>query len=331
MAWTQTYTNLNYLFAGLYPFKNDAYALAVKAKLTAHNIAFVDKPVTNWFNIIQQADHQSRVSDLVNAALQDFPDNISLQAALDGALTGIKPIEFSNADQWKDVDANAVDQYEKIIGKESTLLDIAYLEIGLLRSKSVGRVVLPDGSTGSGFLIDNNILVTNNHVISSAGEAAECKVQFNYQRNPDGLALKMTEYDLDPDNGFATSPKEKDDWTAVKVKGDANAKWGALAMKPNQTEKNSRVTIIQHPNGLHKQIALHHNYVRYADDNIVQYLTDTLPGSSGSPVFDTDWQLIALHHSGGNLREPGTKRIAFRNEGIHINKVISGIQKAGMM
>jgi V8-like Glu-specific endopeptidase len=147
----------------------------------------------------------------------------------------------------------------------------------------------------------------------------------------EGLALKMTEFDFDPDNGFATSPKEAHDWTAIKLKGDANSYWGALKMKPNTIEKNNRVSIIQHPNGLHKQIAIHHNFVRYVDDQIVQYLTDTLPGSSGSPVFDDYWNLIALHHSGGNIREPGTKRIAFRNEGIHINQVIEGLKNANML
>ncbi len=59
----------------------------------------------------------------------------------------------------------------------------------------------------------------------------------------------------------------------------------------------------------------------------VQYLTDTLPGSSGSPVFDTDWNLIALHHSGGWLTEPNaaTKSTYYRNEGIAIDSIIQDL------
>ena len=39
----------------------------------------------------------------------------------------------------------------------------------------------------------------------------------------------------------------------------------------------NRVAIIQHPSGMLKQVALHHNLVTYADDSRLQYLTDTLP------------------------------------------------------
>jgi hypothetical protein len=34
-----------------------------------------------------------------------------------------------------------------------------------------------------------------------------------------------------------------------------------------------------------------------------------LPGSSGAPVFDSDLRVVALHHSGGWLTEPGSKRV----------------------
>lgn len=324
MAWNQNLTNLNYILAGYYPFKADSLPVAKKAGLNILSIGFNDKPVTNWFNIIDQAEKENKIDKLILSALADFPDDITLKAALDNKLSGVtNGILLDSASDWKDDDG---DNYEKIIGKESTLLDIAYLETGLIRAASVVRIVLPDGATGSGFLIDNNFIITNNHVIDNASLAADCIVQFNYQRNAEGLSLPVNEFTLDPQNGFATSPKEKFDWTAIKLKGDANTKWGALSLKNNSIEKNQRVTIIQHPNGLHKQIAIHHNYVRFANDDVVQYLTDTLPGSSGSPVFDDNWDLIALHHSGGNIREPGTKRIAFRNEGIHINRIIEGLK-----
>ncbi|MBU6351013.1 MAG: trypsin-like peptidase domain-containing protein [Chloroflexi bacterium] len=77
-----------------------------------------------------------------------------------------------------------------------------------------------------------------------------------------------------------------------------------------------------------KQIALYHNLVVYSDGQRVQYLTDTLPGSSGSPVFNSAWQVVALHHSGGWLREPGSKQMYYRNEGIHVNAVLQGLRNA---
>ena len=95
-----------------------------------------------------------------------------------------------------------------------------------------------------------------------------------------------------------------------------------------RVQKRDRVNIIQHPSGGPKQISLYHNLVSFANDQRIQYLTDTLPGSSGSPVFDNDWRVVALHHSGGWLNEPGSKKTHYRNEGIHINNIIDGITKA---
>ena len=64
----------------------------------------------------------------------------------------------------------------------------------------------------------------------------------------------------------------------------------------------------------------------YVGEGRVQYLTDTLPGSSGSPVFDEQWNVVALHHSGGWLAEPNSasKTTYYRNEGISIDRVIAG-------
>ena len=207
-------------------------------------------------------------------------------------------------------------------------MPISFLEAGLEISKSVVRVELENGMLGSGFLVNGNLLVTNNHVINSQDHARLATAQFNVQKNVDGLDLPSASFELDPGNGFATSVL--DDWTIVRIKGEANAKWGAISINDSTVKKQDRVIIIQHPGGGAKSIALYHNIVAYADDTRVQYLTDTLPGSSGSPVFDSNWNLVAIHHSGGWIREPGSKRRLLRNEGIPVAKfsdAASGLQK----
>ena len=53
----------------------------------------------------------------------------------------------------------------------------------------------------------------------------------------------------------------------------------------------------------------------------LQYSTDTMPGSSGSPVFNDLWQVIALHHAGGDLQSNDQGDRRFVNEGILMSAI----------
>ena len=59
--------------------------------------------------------------------------------------------------------------------------------------------MLADGSSGSGFLIKGNILITNNHVLPSTEVARTPRVEFNYQKSPEGLDEPVDTYRLNPD------------------------------------------------------------------------------------------------------------------------------------
>ena len=102
-----------------------------------------------------------------------------------------------------------------------------------------------------------------------------------------------------------------------------------IELKEIEIAQNDFVNIIQHPEGKMKQISLYHNIVTNTNERVVQYLTDTLKGSSGSPVFNSDWEVVALHHSGGGYKagEPELPEgIKSRNEGIFINKIIQFVK-----
>src|SRR6187399_1081556 len=117
--WNQNLTNLNYLLAGFYPFKNDSLPVAKKATLNILNIAFNDKPVTNWFNILDEADKEDKINNLVEAVLEDYPDNPVLKAVLEGTPLTDKTIGkrpagkiLDTQDLWKDPDEEGGDHYE---------------------------------------------------------------------------------------------------------------------------------------------------------------------------------------------------------------------------
>ncbi|MDX6501473.1 MAG: hypothetical protein QOG23_4733 [Blastocatellia bacterium] len=328
MAWNENLTNLNDALSGLYPLTVDSIRIVDAAGLPRGFIAFQPRAIDNWHAILDEANKRDKVSDLIRVARQDYPDNPFLKRAEEGKLASVRGPILGQELTWNgDLPEGTL---EKLMGQASTLLPISFLEVGLRRARSVARVELADGSTGSGFLTQNNIFVTNNHVFRNEADTVDAIIQFNFQQSDAGLDLPATKFHLNPDDGFATSLEEEHDWTFVRVRGDANAAWGAIEVKPVDVKATQWVNIIQHPGGGPKQIALYHNIVTYVDENVIQYLTDTLPGSSGSPVFDSQWRLVALHHSGGWIREPETKKQIFRNEGININRIRKGLDGAAL-
>jgi endonuclease G len=78
-----------------------------------------------------------------------------------------------------------------------------------------------------------------------------------------------------------------------------------IAVK-GKIRKGDPVNIIQHPHGKPKQYATVNNQLLdLRDDGFLLYETDTLEGSSGSPVFNQHWETIGLHHCGVPLMEKG--------------------------
>lgn len=90
---------------------------------------------------------------------------------------------------------------------------------------------------------------------------------------------------------------------------------------------HSPLFIIQHPEGDPIKLALSTDAIQSVNANRsrVRYSTNTESGSSGSPCFDQNWNLIALHHAGDPNFSPG-HRPEF-NEGIPIDAIVSFLSK----
>jgi V8-like Glu-specific endopeptidase len=338
----QTQMVLREALTGLYWEVKAIQVVARDTGLNMGRIGWNESAQISWQNVLDEANKQGRVKDLARRVLQDYPNEEQVKLAVAGELTAI-PTPSLPAGELARLKSGGT--LEKIIGAASTFRPVAFLERGTKAARSVCRVVLPlkpgedKPGTGSGFLIDGSILITNHHVLPDAATARAAHVEFNYQTDELGADLTPTAYDLDPDapdGFFATSPLDEqngDDWTAVKVKGDPATKWGTLRifkLEDGTPKEKDEVIVIQHPGGGRKQIALSHNTVVDANDRRVQYLTDTAEGSSGSPVFDVKWRVVALHHAGDWLTQPGIKKPVYSNQGIHINLIIQGLEREGM-
>jgi V8-like Glu-specific endopeptidase len=81
------------------------------------------------------------------------------------------------------------------------------------------------------------------------------------------------------------------------------------------------IFIVQHPDAAPLAFAMDTTGVLGPNGNgtRVKYTTNTLGGSSGSPCFNQDWELVALHHSGDPNFDPITKPAY--NEGIPMHAI----------
>ncbi len=197
---------------------------------------------------------------------------------------------------------------ETRIGATLDYQGAAFLVEGALVRRAIGYVEMNFGNesrTGTGFLIGPGIFITNQHVINNASEALSCTVTFDRELDPERIPLATTTFRLDPDSLFVSSPEDALDFAVVavgqRIAGTANLQelgFCLLSPEANKHAIGMNVNIIQHPQGNYKQVAIRNNLLTYRTDRSLLYETDTEVGSSGSPVYNDTWDVIALHHYG---------------------------------
>lgn len=224
---------------------------------------------------------------------------------------------------------------ERVLGNKEHLVKIAWLQHGLRAAKSVCRVVLPNGNNGTGFVLEGGYLLTNFHVLRSPKQIEEALVEFNFEEDMFGTKQQVTAYKLDVAGHKLSGMAEFDYCYAKIIDNPAQplAQWGFLEIDTfSEPQKGDPVNIIQHPEAGVKQIALTYNYVLGLWAHRLFYQTDTKPGSSGSPVFNKDWKVVALHHKGQTMENGGLQinengdRMG-ANEGILMKYILEDIKK----
>jgi len=334
MAWTKKLTQLNDVLSDLVPNKDGITKYVKAAGIKPQFIDTSGNAMDVWSNVLSEADKGGKVEELVGSVLSNYPDNSFLKSALNSV-----EIDFAAS---PDIDENSVwknvakDTLEVLTMERSTLLQVNFLAKGVQKSKSVGKVEIKIGShhynVGTGFLFkikgnEDVYFITNYHVINDRKDIERTRIIFDYELDVDGNTLKSNSFKIDENGPWCCSEISECDSTVFRLIDEENtlSQYGSIELKEIQVSKNDFVNIIQHPKGEMKQISLYHNIVTHSDDRVVQYLTDTLKGSSGSPVFNSDWEVVALHHSGGvsKVGEPELPSgVKSRNEGIYINKII---------
>ena len=216
---------------------------------------------------------------------------------------------------------------EAIIGRNN-FVKIDWLEKALKASSKIAHVIRTDGGRATAFLVDERLILTNNHVFPTIEVATGARLEFDYC---DG---KTTEsWECQPDRTFVTDKKL--DFSLVYAKPLSEELFyqgrGFLRLSANviPPKINEGVNIIQHPQGRTMEIAFRDNQCKYVDHEKIQYLTDTERGSSGSPVFNDRFEVVALHkqyQEDPSYSKDEDSTCWYRNEGSRIDQIIKHIQ-----
>ena len=264
-------------------------------------------------------------------------------------------------------------QLEAIIGGND-LLPIWFLNRGAELRRTVARikVVTSKGAEGygTGFLVGPGILITNRHVLDQSdigGDSllsivANAVAEFDVEIVPQVIAPGQTRLVSSTPAVFRLAPQTlllTDAWNALdyvlialeakSIDGQHDISeygYNRLSADMGKTVTGEPVFIIQHPNGESKKISLLNNRMMIRDEksSYLYYEADTEPGSSGSPVFNRQWEVVALHHSVEFARDPedrilakdgslwneamGTAAIQTMsfNEGVRVSRILKQVE-----
>ena len=246
------------------------------------------------------------VNDILTYRGDADPQAPFLRAWIDRNHLAPAPAAAPGVDAWQGQEDGALVK-ELVVG-ENTLRDIRYLALASQAANGVLRIVAPSGA-GSGFMVADNLVMTNNHVLPDISSARLSSYHFNYQLDDHGQIQEGQIVTGEPQGLFYTNATL--DVSVAQIQAPpANAKASTLSLFPIMLQREQRVAIIQHPGGGLKKISLQSNHVQFASSDVVQYTTTTQPGSSGSPVFNDDFNVVAVHHGarsvGGYIRNEGT-------------------------
>lgn len=205
---------------------------------------------------------------------------------------------------------------------------------GVSRGRAVARIGhSAEEHFGTGFLIDGididprlagqRLLVTCDHVVSNKDFRALRPNRAVVTFRADDKSIRT----FGVQSVLWSRPEGDLDVSILRLDGDLGdlpvVPWAQAPPSPEE----KRVLIFGHAQGGALSFSLGDNSLVDQNEHYLQYRTPTVGGSSGSPVFNTDWQLVAVHHRGGySLKRLSSEGTREANQGSSVFAIRKEIQ-----
>ena len=255
---------------------------------------------------------------------------------------------------------------EGLVKKASQLQDVAAFIAALTQLQyQVCRVEIgngPPSPLGTGFLVGEDLVLTNWHVAEAIQQMdpAQARCRFDYRADAAGLevqagfAVPLVDDWLVTSRPYAGSDIERGgtpptatdlDYALLRmtkpVANFAPNKEAQLASAPPRgflklneevplPKVKAELFVLQHPSGLPMKLAVGQVTGRTPDSAAalrLQHDSTTEGGSSGSPCFNADLKLVALHHA----TDPKNPEKPLFNQGIPIGLIYNDLRAGGFL
>lgn len=255
-----------------------------------------------------------------------------------GGIFSISPAALEN------LAAIPKDRHEAVLGTIGTKT-YYWVQKGITSARSVVMIRKNGSAHGTGFVVrggdfredlgDELLIMTNSHVVSDPPE-------------PDAASKAQATVTFELANGPHVGHKVKEIiWQSNSSAHDV-ALLRITPVVPNGIEHlsfthelplwanrgSARVHVIGHPGGRELSFSfedcqlLDYEHAIYNNQSSttpcrIHYRSPTEEGSSGSPVFDENWNVIGIHHAGGKLAPMlnGERGVYAANEGLWIETI----------
>jgi V8-like Glu-specific endopeptidase len=247
--------------------------------------------------------------------------SLSVTGAANAQATGFNPADYGKARlPVRQSTGDAATYIDTNKGAFEPVGELSLRDPLAIRARPVGRIdiVLRNRSTGeesgatcTGSLVSGEMVLTNHHCLPVDGEMEPIKasILMDYL-TLEGGGSKRFEMEARPVEWSA-----KLDYALTRVEGRPATTYGTALLRLARYNDGQSLMVFHHPLGRPKMMSRFRCFgvKNQPDDAEFRHRCDTLGGSSGSLIFTTSGEVVALHKEGGlDPKDPSSFNTATR-------------------